>query len=50
MEIKEPIHELVIEVFRRTSRHELLDHETNFFGIDHRLGWNWPVSIGPEPL
>ena len=50
MEIKEPIHELVIEVFRRTAWHELLDHEADLFGIDHRLGWNWPVGNGPEPL
>jgi len=50
MEIKEPIHELVIEVFRRTSWHELLDHEADLVGIDHRLGWNWPVGNAPEPL
>ncbi len=50
MEIKESIHELVIEATRRASWHELLEHEADLFDIDHRLGWNWPVSIGPEPL
>ena len=50
MEIKEPIHELVIEVFRGTSWHELLDHEADFLGIDHRLGRNWPAGDGPQPF
>jgi hypothetical protein len=50
MEIKEPIHELVIELFRGTPWHELLDHEADLFGIDHRLGRNWPAGDGPKPL
>ena len=35
MEIKESIYELVIEVFRGTPWHELLDHEADLLNIDH---------------
>ena len=34
MELKESIHELVIEVFRGTPWHELLDHEADVLRID----------------
>ncbi len=50
MEIKEPIHDLVIQLFRGTSRHELLDHEADPLGIDNRLGRNWPAGNGPKSL
>ena len=48
--MQEPIHELVIEVFRGTPWHELLDHETDLLGINHQLGRNLPASNGPKPL
>lgn len=50
MEIKQSIHELVIESFRETSWHELLDHEADPLGIDNRLCRNWPAGDGPKPL
>ena len=50
MESEEPIHKLVIDVIRGSSRHELLDHEADLIGVDHRLRGNWPASDGPKPL
>ena len=50
MQIKELFHQLVIEVSGGRSWHELLNHEADLIGIDHRLGWNRPTGHRPKPL
>jgi AraC-like DNA-binding protein len=48
MKVEKPVQQLVVDVVRGKSRHELLNDEADIIDVHYELGWHRPGRFASE--